>query len=349
MVYRVVELLHSEPHHPPDYIEHPPLAQSDYYADWQRSLGRRVRRFSIFEGVIEVAYVQFIVYDLSKHIKILNAPHGPIIKLPTEDLMHELYSIGTRVAEEEKCLFVRFDAVPFEPLFPYSHFIPEVPPYAREGSFMQPRSEALLTVPTHIEDLQKMKDKDTRYALRTAEKKGVTTKIITENYTKYFKLFFEMMKETATRNNFSLHTEAYTRYIFEHLHEYKDAILVIAEQTKEDALTPIAMGVFIPYGDTAHYCIGASRSVARDTSCGYAVIESAITYYHKKKYLYVNLGGISTQEYTVSSLIPLTRFKLGFGAVPIYYSPTYDIPLQKNLYRLYLLRKYIYAKIIKRE
>ena len=45
----------------------------------------------------------------------------------------------------------------------------------------------------------------TRYSIRLAEKKGIAVEIVTNNFEKYFEIFYKLMEGTAERNSFGLH------------------------------------------------------------------------------------------------------------------------------------------------
>lgn len=154
-------------------------------------------------------------------------------------------------------------------------------------------------------------DKDTRYGIRTAEKRNVRTEIIKSDINKYLNDFLNIMSETTERNNFNFHDKRYIENIFNDLSDVKnigDAFLSVARINDEI----IAMGLFVIYNKNANYLFAGSRTEYRKYYTGYAIINTAIEYMKENNIANrLSLGGISSKEYPNNKLLSITDFKLG--------------------------------------
>lgn len=114
-----------------------------------------------------------------------------------------------------------------------------------------------------------MKEKG-RYNVRLAERKGVTTRISTD--TKDIEVFYQIFKETADRDRFSIRSEQYFRSLCAMLFKYKLGELVIAEYEGE----PLAALIITYYDGMASYLYGASSNKHRNLMAPYAAHMAAI-------------------------------------------------------------------------
>jgi len=58
-----------------------PFTQASFYGNWQKSLGRTVRRFLVYRNKEIVAYFQLIKYPLLLGKSYFCIPYGPVIKM----------------------------------------------------------------------------------------------------------------------------------------------------------------------------------------------------------------------------------------------------------------------------
>src|SRR3989338_7063136 len=92
--------------------ESAPCTQASFYGDWQRSLGRKVRRFLVSDGDEVVAYFQVVKYPLLLGKSYLYVPYGPVVKDSSETVLANLREKIISIAKEESAIFVRLDFTP---------------------------------------------------------------------------------------------------------------------------------------------------------------------------------------------------------------------------------------------
>jgi peptidoglycan pentaglycine glycine transferase (the first glycine) len=316
-----------------------PFTQNTLYDDWQRAFGRTVARFAFYENDSLIAYAQAIKYPLFKNKQCLYIPYGPIIKESSEELLAYISTVFKDFSKQEKVVFVRFDftfSQSTENQALKKYFKPS-PQSTYHSSFFQPRVEWALDITPSTETLLKNMHKNTRYSINVAEKKGVRTEIITNNFKKYFPYFWRLISETAERNKFSLHKKAYYESLFESMEQDKNCFLTIA--IYQGAI--LVVDVMIVSGTTTTYVFGASSTLHRDTMPSYQAQWKAIQHARNIGCTVYNFGGIATEDNQNKNWKGLTAFKQRFGGYKVRHSPFYDTVNQPIVYGLYCLKKYI--------
>jgi hypothetical protein len=75
---------------PSNLCDNVPFTQASFYGDWQKSLGRTVKRFLVYSDKKIVAYFQLIEYPLLLGKSYFYIPYGPVIKDFSEDFFANL-------------------------------------------------------------------------------------------------------------------------------------------------------------------------------------------------------------------------------------------------------------------
>jgi len=212
--------------------------------------------------------------------------------------------------------------------------------YRPSSRTIQPRSTVLVDL-TPDEDviLKAMKSK-TRYNIRLAARKGVTTRIGTVDD---IATFSALMAETGERDEFGVHSQAYYRRSLELFATQGQVALVLAEHEG----VPLAGVLAFAVGEKAWYIAGASSNRHRNLMPTYAVQWSAMQWAKARGCTVYDLWGIpDADEATLEAsftersdgLWGVYRFKRGFGGRVTRYvgmweralSPLY--PLAARLY-----------------
>lgn len=89
-----------------------PFTQASFYGDWQKRLGRTVKRFLVFSDKEVVAYFQLIKYPLLLGKSYFYIPYGPVIKDFSEDFFANFKQELKLIAKNENAVFVRLDFTP---------------------------------------------------------------------------------------------------------------------------------------------------------------------------------------------------------------------------------------------
>jgi len=319
-----------------------PFTQADFYADWQRGLGREVKKYiinNINETTKEseiVAYFQMIKYPLLLGKSYFYIPYGPVFKNSNtkEDLLVFIKQEIKKISMAENAVFTRLDFTPVIANEILNKVFTKSPLYTYHSSFFQPRTEWFLNLEKSETELLADMHKNHRYSIRVAEKEKVNVEIVTENFKKYFETFYELMAGTAERNNFKLHPKNYYQNIFQNLSKI-NAHLAIAKYNEKI----LVIDLVIIYGGVANYVFSGSGNEERDKMPTYLALWKSILQAKALGCKYYNFGGISAENRPEKSWEGLTAFKKKWGGQEISHSDFFDLVANPFLYHLYNLRK----------
>jgi lipid II:glycine glycyltransferase (peptidoglycan interpeptide bridge formation enzyme) len=269
-------------------------------------------------------------------------PRGPV--WPPDDLaaFGELWARLDEVARRQRALTIIVE--PDRPL-------PELP---GEGVRLVRGSEPIQparTVKVELLDDQSLIDQmhpKTRYNVRLAKRRGVTTRIA-ERSDHSIDRFYEMLRDTASRNVFAVHAP---NYYCEFLRVFaNDACLAFAEVDGK----PVAGAVAAVFGDEAIYMYGASSTRERAHGAAFLLQHDVMRWARSRGAQRYDLWGIP--EYDPDSSVSesgdrlaastgndrrgLYEFKTRFGGQIIRYPP----PLERVYHPLLatLARKFYSA------
>lgn len=312
-----------------------PFTQAPFYGDWQKNLGRGVRKFLISAGDTVVTYFQTITYPLALGKNYLYIPYGPVATDTSHDFFVTLKEELERIGKQEDAVFVRLDFTPPVQNEILSQFFTRAAGATYHGAYFQPRTEWFLDVKKSEDDLLSAMHEKTRYAIRIAERKGITTEIVTEHFENYFDAFYVLMAQTAKRNGFYLHPQGYYRHIFQcpPPHSY----LSLARFGEKI----LAIDFVVVFCGIANYVFGASSDEEKNRMPTYAAQWRAIRHAKEHGCTAYNFGGITTNHMPVRGWEGLTRFKKNFGGREVIHSDFFDVVINPLWYWLYVTRKRI--------
>lgn len=313
-----------------------PFTQASFYGDWQKALGRSVQRFLIYSDKEIVAYFQLIKYPLLCGKSYFYIPYGPVVKNPSENFFTYLRRELKWIAKTENAVFVRLDFTPPVSNDTLSRFFTKASRYTYHTAYFQPRVEWFLGLEKSENELLVAMHEKTRYSIRLAERKGIITEIITENFDAYFEIFYELMAGTAKRNGFSLHQKNYYENIFKNLSKTNSYLSVAKYEQKI-----LTIDLIIIFGGIANYVFGGSSNEERNRMSTYLAQWTAICYAKQCNCLYYNFGGISTDNKIYKGWDGLTIFKKKFNGKEVKHSDFFDVVANPFWYHLYNVRKLI--------
>jgi lipid II:glycine glycyltransferase (peptidoglycan interpeptide bridge formation enzyme) len=334
--FKIKEINDSEDFDPSILCQNTPFTQAGFYGDWQKALGRVVRRFLISKDSEVIGYFQIIKYPLIFQKHYLYIPYGPVIKDFSEDLLKEIKEELKKIAKSENAVFVRLDFTPpisntiLSRLFTKSFFC------TYHSAYFQPRTEWFLGLEKSENEILMDMKQNTRYSIKQAQKREIVTDIITKDFEKYFEIFYELMLGTAKRNGFSLHKKDYYENIFKNLSQ-KNSYLIIAKYGEKI----LVVDVIIVFGKIVNYVFGCSSNEERDRLPTYSAQWKAICYAKEIKCDYYNFGGIATENKIYKGWDGLTFFKKKFGGKEVEHSIFFDIIINHPFYYLYNLRAFL--------
>ena len=155
------------------------------------------------------------------------------------------------------------------------------------------------------EELLASFNQKTRYNIRLAIKKGVTTRIGTIDD---MKIFYDIMKETGSRDNFFIRPIEYFERLYTCMGE-KHARLIIAEHEG----TPIAAVMPILYGNKVWYLYGGSSNKYRNLMPNYLLQFEMMKWGLENNCDIYDFRGVSGFKNENDPQYGVYRFKKGFN------------------------------------
>jgi lipid II:glycine glycyltransferase (peptidoglycan interpeptide bridge formation enzyme) len=196
--------------------------------------------------------------------------------------------------------------------------------------FIPPYTTLIDLTKTEEEILSRMKPK-WRYNIRLAEKKWVVVEQV-DKHIGNIKKFFELMKETSERNNFSGNTLEYYKIFLKSIEESQ---LFFAYFEKKI----IAAGIFVTSEDTMIYYYGTSSSEYRSIMAPYLLQWRVIEHAKKRKLKLYDFLWVAWPDEKNSSLAGVTDFKMKLSEDRRFVSESYIWVNKKWKYRIIKLLK----------
>jgi lipid II:glycine glycyltransferase (peptidoglycan interpeptide bridge formation enzyme) len=220
--------------------------------------------------------------------------------------------------------------------------------FRRAAADIQPPSTVLVPLEgSEDEVLARMKRK-TRYNIRLAGKRGVTTAVTAEpDLERWYRLY----RETAERDRIAIHSFEYYRRLFSLAAETSGAPqLYMVEAYHQGEY--LAGNIVALYRGTATYMYGASANSKRNLMPTYAVQWGDIALAREHGCTVYDLFGIPPARDPGHPMHGLYRFKTGFGGRIVHRYGAWDAPLHGALYGAFRwaerLRTYYYKTLKKR-
>ncbi|MCX7622413.1 MAG: peptidoglycan bridge formation glycyltransferase FemA/FemB family protein [Thermomicrobium sp.] len=307
------------------------LLQSWQWGEFKRRHGWKPYRFALDAPRAQGA-AQVLVRE-SRGVSLLYVPRGPLCDRPDAELARALHEVLERLARETRAIVILAEPENDRGMALLDPSLGWQP----SSVVVQPRRT--LRVPLDDDDqlLSRMKPK-TRYNIRLAFRRGVTTRIADANDVD---AFYDILRETARRDGFGIHRVEYFRDL---VHAFgSDAALIFAEFEGQLA----AAALVVRFADEAVYLYGASRSDFQRHMAAYAVQWAAMQWARAMGCRWYDLWGIpeddapppeasDDQQNVRSGLWGVYRFKLGFGGHPYTYPGVRELvrnPLLVALWR----------------
>lgn len=247
---------------------------------------------------------------------VLYIPRGPLVDRPDDllsatfrDAIHRIarrYRAITVIAEPETEVGVQLlDRLGWSP----------------SPVVIQPHRTIRVELASDETLLARMKPK-TRYNIRLALRRGVTTRLATAAD---LPIFYDLLTETALRDGFGIHDITYFQDLLACFGE--DCALILAEFEHQ----PAASALVVRFGDEAVYLYGASRTALQRHMPAYAVQWAALRWARERGCRWYDFWGIPNTDEPPedgenlnvrSGLWGVYRFKAGFGGEPYTYPGT---------------------------
>lgn len=294
------------------------IIQSWEWGEFRQSLGLPLLRFGLFKAnKLDKAFqLTLHLIPFSKQF-VGYLPKGP---LPDKTLLEAL----NQISQQENTAFIKLEpnVLSDTPLYTIPpSFLPSPKPMFTKYNFL------LDLTPSEQQLLANMSSK-TRYNIRLAEKKGVTTEIRTDD--KAFEIFLKMHFETTQRQGFNSHNLEYHRKYWQILKKADMARIAIAFYHKK----PLSAWMLFNFKDTLYYPYGASSTEHKDVMANNLVAWAAIKEGKRLGLKIFDMWGAAHSPNPDPSdpYYGFHKFKSGYGAKLVEYLGTFDLVFNDPLY-----------------
>ncbi len=307
----------------------PSFLQSESWQNLQKFIGKEA-----FMVKIEQFSILAIKNKLPLGLNYLYIPHGPEVDiLSNPKLFDEFKNQIILLAKKEKSVFVKID--------PCVSSTDKILSTLKLANFnrapeMQPERTIYIKLTEELEKIQNDMEAETRYAVRTAIKRGVKVKIaktISEKK-EYFELFWNMFVHTLERRDLISYPKSY----FEKLILFADEIHTDLYLAEIDNHKPISGAIFLKYKEDYVYLFAASENGYGRFNAPSLILWRAIEEAKNEKCKILDLWGIS---YSKKKWLGLTKFKKSFGGKVIRYIGAWEFSIRPIFYLVYKLGKKI--------
>lgn len=302
--------------------------QSFSWGVFNQRMEKNVERLQVVLKDKVVAQVSMVIED-ARRGRYLAIAGGPLLDWSNLDLVTEVFTQIQKKALQQKCVFIRFR--------------PQV--VSSEVSSQTLRALKAVTAPMHLTadltlqlNLSRSDDellmdmrKNTRSAIRKAERLGITTDVSTN--VEDIRRFYEEEKKVAERQGFIPFSYEFLHTQFQVFLESNQVELVHAYSPENELL---ASAFVIFYNSEAVYHYGISTELNSKLPGSYACQWRAIIEAKKRGCTRYNFWGIAPKDESDHRFAGVSLFKRGFGGEEVPYLEAQDIALSPIYWVTYL-------------
>lgn len=302
----------------------PEFLQSWDWGEFQKSLGAKIWRLDCGNQI----FALLLRKELPLGFNYLYTPRGPVInKLSEENLQNFLKQVK-EIAKREKSIFLKIEPtkvnVVLEKILAKNAFI--------KGDEVQPLETLVIDLVKSENEILKKMEHDTRYAIRTAAKRGVVIKsssgLSREEKEKILEAFYKTLQETARRNKIIVYSKRY----FEKLINLSGDIRLEIFTAELEGKT-IAFAVILFYNNRAFYLYAASESGYGRYNAPSLILWEAILAAKKGGMKNFDFWGFSDNRN--KHWAGHSAFKKSFGGERLEYPGAWDYVFNRPLYFVY--------------
>jgi len=294
--------------------EHP--LQTSAWAEFRRSWGNEILETKW--GILTVHSLPFTSYRIAIFEK------GPT---PTKEMLVGL----KKIASENNIVFIKLESncLKSEKLIELVKSEGAV-----EGKRLFTPTTFQIDLTPNEEDLMKSFTGKTRYNIRLAERKGV--KVCEDNSDKAFQKYLDLTRETTQRQGFYAHTEKYHRLMWNILKKAGIAHLFRATYQGEIITT----WILFSWRDFLYYPYGASTEKHKEVMANNLMMWESIKFGKKLGLTTFDLWGREEGK-------GFTKFKEGYNPKVVEFLGTWDLVINKPIYKIYRITETLRWKILK--
>ncbi|HRQ37371.1 MAG TPA: peptidoglycan bridge formation glycyltransferase FemA/FemB family protein [Chloroflexota bacterium] len=294
------------------------LLQTTGWARLKNRFGWRSHRVWLKRDGRIVAGAQLLYKSAALGLmKMAYIPHGPLVDWADAEQTAVLLNQIDRSVYERRAAIVKMEPLLWQDAMPPATWqaICQQHELRPETDTIQPPQTVLVDLRPSLDDILAAMKQKTRYNIRLATKKGVTTRQGTRSD---LPAFVHLMQTTGQRDGFGIHTPLYYQAAYEIFAETGQVALWLAECEAR----PLAAIMVFTLGHNAYYLYGASSNEERERMPNYAVQWAAIEWAKNQGCQTYDLWGIpDAPEAELEAnftnrhdgLWGVYRFKRGFG------------------------------------
>lgn len=294
--------------------------QSWEWGELQEKLGKKI--FRVYENPLcGLSIVHFLPFGNTY----LYFPHGPFGEWTSKNIELLLKNV-LREANSIKPFFIRVDpcenaSESLSMLLLKSGF--------KKTDAIQPEETLLLDLSLSEQELLQKMEHDTRYSIRTAEKRGVQTQHAenTREKKKIFDSFWDLFQKTNDRHSLRAYEKRYYELIFALEGECSSEVLWATLDGKT-----IATAIIVFFGKRATYLYAASEKGYGRYNAPTFLLWNAIRSAKIRGCNIFDFWGISK---TKKEWEKITAFKKSFGGHETKYTGAWDFVLNPAKYKAY--------------
>jgi len=172
----------------------------------------------------------------------------------------------------------------------------------------------------------------TRYNVNLAARKGV--EIVENTSDQGLETYIKILEETTQRNGFYAHTPDYFRKMWQNLKN--SGMMKIFHAVYEDQV--IVSWIIFVLHNKLYYPYGASRAIHREVMASNLMMWEMIRYGKQQKCTQFDLWGcLGPKPNPRDAWFGFHRFKKGYGGRHMEYLGSYDLVINKPLYKVYTI------------
>jgi len=310
--------------------------QSWNWGEFNKLMGNKTWRLSIFENSREPVSVALVVKIQAKRGTFLFVPHGPNIKSKIKNQKSKIIEVFLEklreIAQDEKADFIRITPIwerneenikIFKDLGFRDAPIHIHPELTWELDITLPEEELLMNM-----------RKTTRYLIRQAQK-NQDIEIEQSQSLKDIEKFNRLYQEMVDRHHFIPFSLNYLKNEFLAFQPDNQISLFFGKYKKEI----ISSGIFIFWQNIAFYHHGASSLKYPKIPVSYLLLWEAIREAKRSECQKFNFWGIAPEGTKNHPWAGLSLFKMGFGGQKKEHLKTQDRPLSKKYWLTYIFEK----------
>lgn len=309
--------------------------QSHAWGELKAAFGWKPVRLAL-EREGQICAAAQILFRQLPLLAIAYIPRGPVVDWQDEPCVAVLFREIDRIARAHRAIFLKI-----------SPPLPDQPPNHRKlhalgfepASNIQPRTTLVVDLDADEEALMADMKKNTRYNVRLASRRGVTVRRGEDP--EAVALFYELLLETAERQDFGIHTLDYYQEVYRLFNQAGRGILLFAEREGQVLATRWS----VCFADEGANLYSATRSEGRRHKAAELLQWEVIRWGRQRGCRRYDLWGIpdqikpndeeSLEKAREDPLWGVYRFKEGFGGEVVRFVGAYDRVHRPWLYRLY--------------